>query len=730
MSLRFHAIKSLQNSATEVAVQASTKVTAIFGENVFTIKTAREYLSDEAYKSLVTSIRGGRKIDRTVAGQIANGIRAWAESKGVTHFTHWFQPLTGTTAEKHDSFFTIKSDGTSIEEFDGAALIQQEPDASSFPSGGIRATFEARGYTAWDPSSPAFVMEIGNGKTLCIPTIFVAYTGESLDYKAPLLKALAAIDKAAIDVCNYFDKNITKVTPTLGWEQEYFVIDEAIANARPDLILSDRTVFGASPAKGQQLEDHYFGSIPERVYAFMRDFETESYKLGIPLRTRHNEVAPSQFECAPIFEEANLAVDHNTLLMDVMLRVAKRHRLKVLLHEKPFAGINGSGKHNNWSLSTDTGVNLLSPGKTPKTNLMFLTFFVNTIKAVHDYADLLRASIASAGNDFRLGANEAPPAIISVFAGEYLSRVLGEIEGRVGEKFDEQDEAILKLDLHRSIPELLLDNTDRNRTSPFAFTGNKFEFRAVGSSANCANAMTTLNTIMAETLRNFRKEVDGLIEKGDKKEVALMHVIQKYIVDSKNVLFEGDGYSEEWEKEAERRGLPNVKTTPLALDAMLTDKAKNLFQKNGVYNHTELEARHEIELEKYIKIVQIEARLIGDLAGNHILPAAIKYQNTLITNIRGLKEIGVDEKSFSTQIDMLQKICVHISTIRENVDAMVEARKVCNNMTNTREKAIAYNTQVKDKYFDIIRYHVDKLELLVADEEWTLPKYRELLFLR
>ncbi len=730
MSLRFHAIKSLQNSAPVVAVQQSTKVTAIFGENVFTIKTAREYLSDEAYKSLVTSIRGGRKIDRAVAGQIANGIRAWAESKGVTHFTHWFQPLTGTTAEKHDSFFTLKSDGTAIEEFDGAALIQQEPDASSFPSGGIRATFEARGYTAWDPSSPAFVMEIGNGKTLCIPTIFVAYTGESLDYKAPLLKALAAIDKAAVDVCNYFDKNITKVTPTLGWEQEYFVIDEAIANARPDLILSDRTVFGASPAKGQQLEDHYFGSIPERVYAFMRDFETESYKLGIPLRTRHNEVAPSQFECAPIFEEVNLAVDHNTLLMDVMIRVAKRHRLKVLLHEKPFAGINGSGKHNNWSLATDTGVNLLSPGKTPKTNLMFLTFFVNTIKAVHDYADLLRASIASAGNDFRLGANEAPPAIISVFAGEYLSRVLGEIEGRVGEKFDEQDEAILKLDLHRSIPELLLDNTDRNRTSPFAFTGNKFEFRAVGSSANCANAMTTLNTIMAETLRNFRKEVDNLIEKGDKKEVALMHVIQKYIVDGKNVLFEGDGYSEEWEKEAEKRGLPNVKTTPLALDAMLTDKAKKLFERNGVYNHTELEARHEIELEKYIKIVQIEARLIGDLAGNHILPAAIKYQNTLITNIRGLKEIGVDEKNYSTQIDMLQKICDHISTIRENVDAMVEARKVCNNMTNTREKAIAYNTQVKNKYFDVIRYHVDKLELLVADEEWTLPKYRELLFLR
>jgi glutamine synthetase len=730
MSIRFQAIKNLQDNSGGVVVGASTKISAIFGENVFTLKTAREFLSDEAYKSLLGSVRGAKKIERAVASQIANGLRAWAESKGVTHFTHWFQPLTGTTAEKHDSFFTLKSDGTAIEEFDGAALIQQEPDASSFPSGGIRATFEARGYTAWDPSSPAFIMEIGNGKTLCIPTIFVAYTGESLDYKAPLLKALAALDKAAVDVCNYFDKNVTKVTPTLGWEQEYFVIDEGIANARPDLLLSDRTVFGASPAKGQQLDDHYFGSIPERVYAFMRDFEAESYKLGIPLRTRHNEVAPCQFECAPIFEEVNIAVDHNTLLMDVMSRVAKRHKLRVLLHEKPFAGINGSGKHNNWSMATDTGVNLLAPGKTPKTNLMFLTFFVNTIKAVHDYADLLRSSIASAGNDFRLGANEAPPAIISVFIGQYLSRVLQEIEGRVGAKFDEQDEAILKLDLHRSIPELMLDNTDRNRTSPFAFTGNKFEFRAVGSAANCANAMTTLNTIMAETLKGFRKEVDSLIDKGEKKEVALMHVIQKYIVDSKKVLFEGDGYSEDWEKEAEKRGLPNIKTTPLALDAMVTEKAKNLFQKNGVYSHTELEARHEIELEKYIKKVQIEARLMGDLATNHILPAAIKYQNTLLANIKGWKELGAAENNYSTQYAMLEQICKHIAAIRKNVEEMIEARKVANNLTDMREKALAYNRDIKDKYFDVIRYSVDKLELFVADDEWTLPKYREMLFLR
>jgi glutamine synthetase len=730
MSVRFQALNCLNNSPTEVNVSGSAKITAIFGESVFMLKTAREYLSDEAYKSLTSSIKGGKKIERNVANQIANGIRAWAESKGVTHYTHWFQPLTGSTAEKHDSFFTLKSDGTAIEEFDGAALIQQEPDASSFPSGGLRATFEARGYTAWDPSSPAFIIEIGQGKTLCIPTIFVSYTGESLDYKSPLLKALAALDKAAVDVCNYFDKNVAKVTATLGWEQEYFVIDEGLANARPDLLLCDRTVFGASPAKGQQLDDHYFGSIPERVYAFMRDYEAESYKLGIPLRTRHNEVAPSQFECAPIFEEVNIAVDHNTLLMDVMTRVAKRHRLRVLLHEKPFAGINGSGKHNNWSMATDTGVNLLAPGKTPKTNLMFLTFFVNSIKAVHDYADLLRAAISSAGNDFRLGANEAPPAIISVFIGEYLTKVLREIEGRVGEKFDEQDEAILKLDLHRSIPELLLDNTDRNRTSPFAFTGNKFEFRAVGSSANCANAMTALNTIMAETLKNFSREVDALINKGEKKELAIMHTIQKYIVDSKKVLFEGDGYSESWEKEAEKRGLPNIKTTPLALDAMITDKAKKLFADNGVYSHTELEARHEIELEKYIKKVQIESRIMGDLATNHILPSAIKYQNTLIQNVRGLKEIGLDNNSFTTQRQVLEKISDHIQMISKNVSEMIEARKASNNITDIREMAISYQTEVKDKYFDLIRYHVDKLELLVADDEWTLPKYRELLFLR
>jgi len=728
-SLRLNALYNLiSNSGVENAPM-SKKITGIFGENVFTLQKAREFLSDDAYKSLKSSIKSQNKIDRNMGDQIASGLKAWAETKGVTHFTHWFQPLTGATAEKHDSFFTLKSDGSALEEFDGDALIQQEPDASSFPSGGIRTTFEARGYTAWDPSSPPFIIEIGQGKTLCIPTIFVSYTGESLDAKTPLLKALVALDKAAIDVCQYFDKNVTAVTPTLGWEQEYFVIDAGLANARPDIVMTGRTLFGHAPAKGQQLEDHYFGSIPERVYSFMRDYEEEAYKLGIPLRTRHNEVAPSQFECAPIFEEVNLAVDHNTLLMDVMTRVAKRHNLMVLLHEKPFAGINGSGKHNNWSMATNTGVNLLSPGKTPKTNLMFLTFFVNTIKAVHDNADLLRASIASAGNDHRLGANEAPPAIISIFIGKNLTDVLNQIEKRVGDKFDEQDEAILKLDIHKSIPELLLDNTDRNRTSPFAFTGNKFEFRAVGSATNCAQPMTVLNTILGETLAQFKVDVDALIDSGEKKEVAIMQIIQKYIVESKSVLFEGNNYSDEWEKEAEKRGLPNVKTTPLALDAFVTDKAKKLFEHHNIYTHGELEARHEIMLENYVKKVQIEARVIGDLASTYILPAAIKYQNVLIQNIQGLKDIGIDESGYANQKHIATNISNHISNISSSVEAMIGARKTANKIEDTRERAIAYCDTVKS-HFDKIRYHVDKLELLVDDEYWELPKYREMLFLR
>ncbi len=729
-SIRFQALQSVANAEEKkIHGYGEKKITAIFASNVFTGRTMREHLSDEAYKSLMNSAKTGSRVDRRMADQVAAGMKSWAEERGVTHFTHWFQPLTGTTAEKHDSFFTIKSDGTAIELFDGDALIQQEPDASSFPNGGIRATFEARGYTAWDPSSPAFIMEAGSGKTLCIPTIFIAYNGESLDYKAPLLKSIAALDKAAVDVCHFFDKNVSKVTATLGWEQEYFVIDEALANARPDLMMCGRTLLGHGPAKGQQLEDHYFGSIPERVYAFMQDFEQESYKLGIPLRTRHNEVAPSQFECAPIFEECNIAVDHNTLLMDVMNKVAKRHKLKALLHEKPFAGVNGSGKHNNWSLATDTGVNLLSPGKTPRTNLMFLTFFVNTIKAVCDYDDLLRGAIASANNDHRLGANEAPPAIISVYIGKFLSDVLDEVETRVKEKFTEQDEVILKLDIHKQIPELLMDNTDRNRTSPFAFTGNKFEFRAVGSSANCASPMVVLNTIMAETLKQFKKDVDALTEKGDKKEIAVLQVLRDYITKSKKIRFEGDNYSAEWAEEAKRRGLNNFKTTPEALDAFVTEKGKQVFYDNGIYSKRELEARHEIMLEEYIKKVQIEARLLGYLATNHILPAAINYQNTLIQNVKGLKEIGLDKKTYKAQLNLVEVISGHIQNINDNVEAMLETRKKANEITDIHKRALKYCHEVKT-YFDKIRYHADKLELVVDDKLWPLPKYRELLFMR
>lgn len=708
---------------------AGKKITEFFGSNVFTGVKVREYLSDEAYKSLQASVKAGNKIDRKMAEQIASGIKAWAMKQGVTHFSHWFQPLTGTTAEKHDSFFTLKSDGTPLETFDGDALVQQEPDASSFPNGGIRATFEARGYTAWDPASPPFIMETAQGKTLCIPTIFIAYSGESLDYKAPLLKSIAVLDKAAVDVCHYFDKNVSKVTATLGWEQEYFVIDEALADARPDLVQCGRTLIGHAPAKGQQLEDHYFGAIPERVFAFMQDFEQESYKLGIPLRTRHNEVAPAQFECAPIFEEVNIAVDHNSLLMDVMNRVAKRHKLKVLFHEKPFAGVNGSGKHNNWSLATDTGVNLLAPGKTPRTNLLFLTFFVNVIKAVHDHADLLRAAIASEGNDYRLGANEAPPAIISVFIGEYLTKVLDEVKERVSGKFTEQDEVILKLDIHKHIPELLMDNTDRNRTSPFAFTGNKFEFRAVGSSANCASPMSTLNTIMAKTLIEFKKEVDAKIAEGEKKEIAILQVLRQYIKDSSNILFEGDNYSEEWAKEAEKRGLSNFKTTPEALDVLGKKETIEMFTEMGIYSERELAARHEIVLEEYVKRVQIEARVLGYLTTNHILPSAVEYQNSLITNVKGLKDLGLKEEHYAAQLNLIKVISGHIQEINDNVEAMIEERKKANKLTDTHQKAFDYCTKIKAR-FDKIRYHVDKLELLVDDKVWPMPKYRELLFLR
>lgn len=730
LNQRFSSIEEIGlHNEQKINGYGGKKITDFFGKHVFTGQAMREYLTDEAYKSLNASIKAGSKIDRKMAEQIASGMKAWAMERGVTHYSHWFQPLTGTTAEKHDSFFTLKGDGSALETFEADALVQQESDASSFPNGGIRATFEARGYTAWDPASPAFIMETALGKTLCIPTIFISYSGESLDNKAPLLKSIDVLNKAAVDVCHYFDKNVTKVIATLGWEQEYFVIDEALANARPDIIQCGRTVMGHAPAKGQQLEDHYFGAIPERVFAFMQDFEQEAYKLGIPLRTRHNEVAPAQFECAPIYEEVNIAVDHNSLLMDVMNRVAKRHKLKVLFHEKPFAGVNGSGKHNNWSLATDTGVNLLAPGKTPRTNLLFLTFFVNVIKAVKDHADLLRAAIASESNDYRLGANEAPPAIISVFVGEYLTKVLNEVKERVKGNFTEQDEVTLKLDILKHIPEVLLDNTDRNRTSPFAFTGNKFEFRAVGSSANCASSMSTLNSIMASTLRNFKKEVDAKIEAGEKKEIAILQILSKYISESQDILFEGDNYSQEWADEAAKRGLSNFKTTPEALAILSDEKAISMFTELGIYTRRELEARHEIVLEEYVKRVQIEARIMGYMSSNQVIPSAIKYQNLLIENIKGLQAIGLDKTAYAAQQKIVTVISNHVQEISANVEAMIDARKVANKMQNMEEKAFSYCNDVKSK-FEKIRYHADKLELIVEDALWSMPKYRELLFLR
>lgn len=724
--LRFQAL-DLVNKRTPVSVQLpSTRVSDFFGVNVFNKNAMRQYLSSEVYKQLLDSIEKGEKLNLDIADSVASGMKAWALERGATHYTHWFQPLTGATAEKHDAFFDLDED-RAIEKFKGSALVQQEPDASSFPNGGIRNTFEARGYTAWDPTSPAFIIESGQGKTLCIPTVFVSYTGEALDHKTPLLKALAAVDKAAVSVCQLWDKDVTKVSASLGAEQEYFLIDKALYFARPDLVMAGRTVFGHSPAKGQQLEDHYFGSIPSRVHAFMLDFEAECLKLGIPIRTRHNEVAPSQFECAPTFSEANLAIDHNQLLMDIMSKVADRHEFQVLFHEKPFAGINGSGKHNNWSLITNTGKNLLSPGKRPKENLLFLTFFINTIKAVHDYADLLRASIASAGNDFRLGANEAPPAIISVFVGSQLSATLDAIEDNK-DLIEKGDNLYLKLGIDK-IPEILLDNTDRNRTSPFAFTGNKFELRAVGSSANSAGPMVVLNTIVANQLVAFKEAVDAEIEKGTKKEVAVINILKQYIKDSKNIRFEGNGYSDEWVEEAARRGLSNIKTTPDALDAFVKHSTVEIFNKFGILSERELESRYEIYLEEYIKKVQIESRVIGDLAMNHIIPTAIAYQNKLIANVKGLKELGLSEDYYGSALSTIKAISVHVGTIIKQTDAMIEARKVANKIENSKERASAYCHQVK-AYFDEIRYHVDKLELLVDDEDWPLPKYRELLFVR
>ena len=724
-TFRFQALRKATDRKP-VHVEELDRKSIIFGSNVFGDKAMRQFLTPEAYKA-VKAAADGVKIDRKIADYIALGMKEWALSKGVTHYTHWFQPLTGTTAEKHDAFFETFPDGSDpVEKFGGSQLVQQEPDASSFPNGGIRNTFEARGYTAWDPTSPAFIF----GTTLCIPTVFVSYTGEALDNKTPLLRALNAIDAAAIDVAKYFDKNVKRVTPTLGWEQEYFLVDTALANSRPDLLATGRTLLGHTAAKGQQLDDHYFGSIPTRVLTYMRDLENECMLLGIPVKTRHNEVAPNQFELAPIFEEINLAVDHNSLLMDVMQKVGERHDFKVLFHEKPFKGVNGSGKHNNWSLATDTGINLLSPGKTPMSNLQFLTFFINTIKAVHDNEELLRASIASASNDHRLGANEAPPAIISVFIGQQLTKVLAELEGVSNGKLSPEEKTDLKLNVVGKLPDVLLDNTDRNRTSPFAFTGNKFEFRAVGSSANCAVSMTTLNTIVAKQLKDFKKEVDTLIEKKDlKKDEAIFNVLREYIKQTKAILFEGDGYSEAWEKEAKKRGLSNHKTTPEALKAKVSKKAIELFGEMGVMNHVEVESRYEIELEEYVKKIQIEGRILGDIARNHVVPTAIRYQNVLIENVKGLKEIfGASfEKIAKEQISLIKEISEHIEGINTKVEAMTEARKKANALTNTEKMAAAYCDKVKP-YFEEIRYHADKLELLVDDELWTLTKYRELLF--
>ena len=703
------------------------RISEFFGTNVFNEEAMRMFLTEDAWFAVRQAIHQGTRIERKLADQVASGMKEWAASKGATHYTHWFQPLTGTSAEKHDAFFEPIGGGRSIERFDGSMLVQQEPDASSFPNGGIRNTFEARGYTAWDPSSPAFLI----GRTLCIPTIFISYTGEALDYKMPLLRAIKAVDEAATAVCQYFDKDVTKVTCTLGWEQEYFLIDEALYYARPDIMLSGRALFGHTPAKGQQLEDHYFGSIPERAQAFMRDFETESLKLGIPVKTRHNEVAPNQFECAPVFEELNLAVDHNMLLMDVMEKTARKHDFRVLFHEKPYSGVNGSGKHNNWSLATNTGKNLLRPAKTPKENIQFLAFFVNTIKAIHNHADVLRASIASANNDHRLGANEAPPAIISVFIGEYLTKLLDGLEKNIKGAMTPSNKTELKLDIGR-IPQLMLDNTDRNRTSPFAFTGNKFEFRAVGSSANCAASMTVLNTIVASQLRAFKKTVDALIDKGVKKDEAILRVIRDLIVESKPIRFEGNGYGDEWKKEAAERGLSNIADTPRALDVWGRKETKKLFADMGVLSEVELEARHEIELHSYVLKLQIESRVCGDLAVNHIIPAAISYQNRLLENVRGLREIlGAEKakKAGSVQIELIEEISEHLGKLKTLTDAMIEARKKANTIEDHREKAIAYCDKVKP-FLDQIRYHADKLEITVDDELWPLPKLRELLFTR
>lgn len=726
-TLRFRAVNETLNRKP-IPVEEPARRSAIFGKNVFNELAMRQFLSKDSYNSVIDATVNGSKINRNIADHISTGMKEWAITKGATHYTHWFQPLTGSTAEKHDAFFETTEDGQAIEKFGGGQLVQQEPDASSFPNGGIRNTFEARGYTAWDPTSPAFIY----GTTLCIPTVFVSYTGEALDNKTPLLRSLQVLDSAATKVAKYFDKNVTKTIATLGWEQEYFLIDKAMASSRPDITLTGRTLLGHEVAKGQQLDDHYFGSIPTRALDYMRDLETECMLLGIPVKTRHNEVAPNQFELAPIFEEANLAVDHNSLLMDIMEKVAERHHFKVLFHEKPFKGINGSGKHNNWSLSTNTGVNLLSPGKTPKRNLQFLTYFINTIKAVNDYEELMRSSIASANNDHRLGANEAPPAIISVFIGTQLTKALDELEKVTTGKLSPEEKTDLKLNVVGKIPEILLDNTDRNRTSPFAFTGNKFEFRAVGSTANCATPMTVLNSIVAKQLIEFKKSVDLLIEeKKMKKDDAIFNVLREYVKASKRIRFEGDGYGKAWEIEAKKRGLSNHRSTPEALKAKIAEKTIALYEELNIMSRVEIEARYEIKVEEYSMRIQIEGRVLGDIARNHIIPTAIKYQNILIKNVQGLKDIyGNDFKRLSVeQLKLIEKISEHIEKINMGITDMIEERKKANKINSTELCAKAYCNKVKP-YFDEIRYHCDKLELLVDDELWPLSKYREMIMLK
>jgi len=727
-TLRFRVVeKAFQAKPMEVPAP-DKRPGEYFGKYVFNREKMFKYLPSTVFARLIDAMDNGAALDRQIADAVAEGMKRWASELGATHYTHWFQPLTEGTAEKHDAFVEHDGKGGMMEGFSGKLLVQQEPDASSFPNGGIRNTFEARGYSAWDPSSPVFVVD----DTLCIPTIFIAYTGESLDYKAPLLKALRAVNKAAVDVCHYFDPNVKKVMAYLGWEQEYFLVDEGLYAARPDLLLTGRTLMGHEASKNQQLEDHYFGAIPTRVAAFMKDLEIQALELGIPVKTRHNEVAPNQFELAPIFEECNLAVDHNMLIMSLMRKVARTHGFRVLLHEKPFKGVNGSGKHNNWSLGTDTGTLLMAPGKTPEENLRFITFIVNTLMAVYRHNGLLKASIMSATNAHRLGANEAPPAIISSFLGSQLSKVLDHMED------SSTDELIalggkhgMKLDIPQ-IPELLIDNTDRNRTSPFAFTGNRFEFRAVGSEANCASAMIALNTAVAEQLTEFKKEVDELIEKGEPKISAIIQVIRKYIKISKPIRFDGNGYSDEWKEEAARRGLDCETSCPVIFDQYLTEDSVRMFESAGVMTRKELEARNEVKWETYTKKIQIEARVLGDLVMNHVVPVAIEYQSKLIDNVYKMKQIFPTEeaeKLSAENMAIIRKIAEHTSYIKEHVDTMVEARKVANKIVDERAKAIEYHDKITPM-LEQIRYHIDKLELIVDDQMWTLPKYRELLFIR